>query len=99
MIMLACFTALGFAAGFVLRLPVFTILLLLAVLGYAVFSASTEDALRLAYHAMLLGIACQIGYFVAIVAQAVFRRWSRGHQTRTNSSSRRNVSWNSHEDP
>ena len=50
MIMLACFTALGFAAGFVLRLPVFTVLLLLAVVGYAVFSDSIEGAFRLAYN-------------------------------------------------
>lgn len=98
MIMLACFTALGFAAGFVLRLPVFTVLLLLAVVGYAVFSASIEGAFRLAYNSVLLGIACQIGYFVAIVAQAACRSWSKGHQIRTNSSSPRIVSRNSNEE-
>jgi hypothetical protein len=98
MIILACFAALGFAAGFVLRLPVFAALLLLAVVGYAVFSASPEGALRLAYHAVLVGIACQIGYFVAIVAQAMFRSWSKGNQIRTNSWPRRNVSRDSHEE-
>jgi voltage-gated potassium channel Kch len=98
MIILVCFTALGFAAGFVLRLPVFTALLLLTVVGYAVFSATFEGALRLAYHAVLVGIACQIGYFAAIVTQAVFRSRSRGPQIRTNSSSWRNVSRGSHEE-
>jgi hypothetical protein len=98
MIILACFVVLGFAAGFVLRLPAFAALLLLAVVGYAVFSASLEGALRLTYHAVLVGIACQIGYFVAIVAQTTFRSWSKGNQIRANSSPRSEVSHDSHEE-
>jgi hypothetical protein len=98
MILLACFATLGFAAGFVLRLPAFAALLLLAVVGYAVFNASLEGALLLAYHAVLVGIAGQVGYFVAVVAQAVFRNRSKASHVLTKSASRKNVSRDPHQE-
>jgi hypothetical protein len=98
MIVLVCYTALGFAAGFVLRLSAFAALLLLAVVGYAVISSSFEGSLSLAYHAVLVGISGQIGYFVAIVTQAMFRSRSKGNQIRANSSLRSKVSRDSHEE-
>jgi hypothetical protein len=98
MILLACFAALGFAAGFALRLPAFAALLLLAVVGYAVFSASVEGVLVLAYHAVVVGIAGQIGYFVAIVAQAALRSRSKANHVRTHGTPRGNVNEDPHEE-
>jgi hypothetical protein len=72
-IVLVCCVAVGFAAGFVLRLPAFIALSLLAMVGCAVFRAGMENGLELAYHIVLVGIALQIGYFVAIVTQTIFR--------------------------
>ena len=80
MIILACFVVVGFAAGFVLRLPAFTLLCLFAIVGYAVFRAGMEGGWQITYHVVLAGIALQIGYFVAIVTQTMFRSWSKGNQ-------------------
>ncbi len=70
-IVLACFAIAGLAAGFVLRLPAFAILWFLAVVGYAVFGDRVGDVLRLTYHVLFVGIALQIGYFLAIVIQTL----------------------------
>jgi hypothetical protein len=70
-IILACFAAAGFASGFVLRLPAFAMLCLLAVAGYAVFSDGTAGVLELTYHLVSAGLALQIGYFVAIVFRSL----------------------------
>lgn len=88
-IVLACCAAVGFSAGFVLRLPAFIILCLVAIAVYAVFRAGIEGSWEFAYHIVLVGLAFQIGYFVAIVAQTVFRSMSRS-KLRPNNESRRN---------
>jgi hypothetical protein len=88
-IVFACCAAVGFAAGFVFRLPAFIVLCLLAVAGYAVFRAGIEGGWELTYHLVLVGIAFQIGYFVAIVAQTLFRNSSKSKQHRTNNGSHR----------
>jgi hypothetical protein len=81
-IILACCAVVGFMAGLVLRVPAFTILCLLAVAGYAVFRAGVEGGWQITYQVVLIGIALQIGYFVAVVAQTVFRSLSRRKQLR-----------------
>jgi hypothetical protein len=88
-IILACSAVVGFVAGLVLRLPAFTILCLLAIVGYAVFRAGIESGWQITYHVVLVGIALQIGYFVAIVTRTVLRSSSRSKQVRTTNDARR----------
>jgi uncharacterized membrane protein AbrB (regulator of aidB expression) len=88
-VILACCVVVGFAAGFVLRLPAFTLLCLFAIVGYAVFRAGMESGWQITYHVVLAGIALQIGYFVSIVTQTVFRSSSRSKQLRTTNDARR----------
>ena len=97
-IVLASCAAVGFAAGFVLRLPAFIILGLLAVAIYAVFRAGMEGGLALAYHLVLIGLAFQIGYFVAIVTQTLFCSLSRSKRLRADRESRRERKRDSHQE-
>ena len=96
-IILACSAVVGFVAGLVLRLPAFTILCLLAIVGYAVFRAGIESGWQITYHVVLVGIALQIGYFVAIVTQTVLRSSSRSKQVRTTNDARRDRERDSHQ--
>jgi hypothetical protein len=97
-IVLACCAAAGFATGFVLRLPAFIILCLLTVAIYAVFRAGIEGGLELTYHLVLVGIAFQLGYFVAIVTQALLRSLSRSKRLRANNAPRRERERDSHQE-
>jgi hypothetical protein len=96
-IILACCAVVGFMAGLVLRLPAFTILCLLAVAGYAVFRTGIESGWQITYQVVLIGIALQIGYFVAIVTQTVFRSLSRSKQLRTTKGARCDRERDSHQ--
>ena len=96
-IVLACCAAVGFAVGFALRLPAFITLSLLAVAVYAVFRAGIEGGWELTYHLVLVAIAFQIGYFIAIVTQTSSRILSRSKQLRTNNETRRNGGRDSHQ--
>jgi hypothetical protein len=96
-IILACCAVVGFMAGLVLRLPAFTILCLLAMAGYAVFRAGIEGGWQITYQVVLIGIALQIGYFVAIVTQTVFRSLSRSKQLRIANDARRDRERDSHQ--
>jgi len=96
-IVLACCAAVGFVTGFVLRLPAFITLCLLALAIYAVSRAGIEGGWELAYHLVLVGIAFQIGYFVAIVTQTLSRSRSRSKQLRTNNETRRKGGQDSHQ--
>ena len=97
-IVLACCAAAGFATGFVLRLPAFIILCLLTVAIYAVFRAGIEGGWELAYHLVLVGLAFQIGYFVAIVTQTLLRNLSRSKRLRANNAPRRERERDSHQE-
>jgi uncharacterized membrane protein AbrB (regulator of aidB expression) len=88
-IILACCAVVGFVAGFVLRLPAFIALCLLALGVYAVFKAGIEGGWELTYHIVLVGISFQVGYFVAIVTQTLFRGLPRSRRLRTNKESHR----------
>jgi hypothetical protein len=96
-IILASCAAIGLAGGFLLRLPAFIALCLLAIAVYAVFRAGTEGGWETTYHLILVGIALQIGYFVAIVIQASFRILSSSRPIRTNNESRRERGRDSHQ--
>jgi ABC-type Fe3+-siderophore transport system permease subunit len=96
-IVLACCAAIGFAAGFILRLPAFIAMCLLAVAVYAVFRAGREGAFELTYHLLLVGIALQIGYFAAIVTQVLFGILSGSKQVRSNNESRLDQGPDSHQ--
>jgi hypothetical protein len=80
-----------------LRLPAFTALCLFAIGIYAVFRAGTEGGWETIYHVVLVGIAFQIGYFVTIVIQTLFRILSRSRQLRTNNASRQKRKRDSHQ--
>ncbi len=67
----AFFLVVGLAAGFILRLPAFAIFWFLVVAAYAVFRHGVGGAVELTYHVLFVGIALQIGYFLAIVIQAL----------------------------
>jgi hypothetical protein len=81
--------AVGFAVGFVLRLPAFITLSLLAIVGYAVFRAGMESGWQITYHIVLVGLTLQIGYFAAIVTQTLLRSSSMSKQLPTGNGSRR----------
>ena len=76
MLSLGCFVAIGALFGFLAPLPLFAIFSLAALIAYASFTTGFSGLGRI-YDVVFAAVSLQVGYFLAVLIQAILERYRK----------------------